>query len=96
MQTGIYRVSRPQQAPGTSIQSRILRRAADVLGGREELCAILGVGAEQLSRWIHDREVPPLHLFMRAVRVTVVSDDLRHGPEVAAERLGRRLTSTLS
>ena len=83
-------------AVATTIQTRILRRAAGVLGGRRALCEALDVRGDQLSRWIKNEEVPPLRVFMRAVRITVIEDDLSCGPEVAAQRLGRRLTSTLA
>ena len=79
-----------------TIQTRILLRAARVLGGRRDLCEALAVGREQLSRWITNEEVPPLRVFMRAVRITAIHDDLLHGPEVATHRLAQRLTSSIA
>jgi hypothetical protein len=51
----------------SSIYSRVLQKAAELLGGRSKLCRHLHVPKEDLQRWIDDKAVPPNNVFLRAV-----------------------------
>jgi hypothetical protein len=53
----------------TSIHSRALQKAAELLGGQARLCRHLQVPSEVLQAWIEDRAVPPQALFLRVVDV---------------------------
>lgn len=53
----------------TSIYSRALQKAAELLGGRARLCRHLQVPSEVLQEWIEDKAVPPQMIFLRAVDV---------------------------
>ena len=53
----------------TSIHSRTLQKAAELLGGRARLCRHLQVPASALDEWIEGRSVPPQMIFLRAVDV---------------------------
>jgi hypothetical protein len=50
-----------------SVYSRALRRAAELLGGREKLAKILQVPAVELDKWLAEREKPPRDVFLRVV-----------------------------
>jgi DNA-binding transcriptional regulator YdaS (Cro superfamily) len=44
--------------------SRVLREAAQRLGGEAELAALAGVSPEQISRWSAGGEIAPLEVFL--------------------------------
>jgi hypothetical protein len=50
-----------------SVYSRVLQRAAELIGGRAKLCQRLRIPAADLQKWIDDKSVPPRHIFLRAV-----------------------------
>jgi len=50
-----------------SVYSRALRRAAELLGGREKLVKLLQIPAADLDSWIADRAKPPRDIFLRVV-----------------------------
>ena len=50
-----------------SIISRTLQKAAELLGGRANLCKYLRVPSAELNRWIADEAEPPTGIFLRAV-----------------------------
>jgi len=52
-----------------SVYSRALRRAAELLGGREKLVKLLQIPAADLDSWIADRAKPPRDIFLRVVDI---------------------------
>ena len=52
---------------GSSVYSRALSRAAELLGGREKLANLLQVPAKELDRWMADQAKPPREVFLRVV-----------------------------
>jgi len=77
-----------------TIQVRILRRAAAIAGGTRALSRALGVDHDALFRWMQDRAVPPIRVFLRAVDLTVLNDCRVYGTTEAAHRLRHDLTSS--
>jgi hypothetical protein len=57
--------SRPTPAVGAPT----LRRAAEILGGRERLRRYLKVSALSLAVWMAGAEPPPVDVFLKAVDV---------------------------
>jgi len=54
-----------------SVYSRTLQKAADVIGGQANLCRHLRVPAADLQKWIDDKAVPPIGIFLRAVDLVI-------------------------
>jgi hypothetical protein len=50
-----------------SVYSRALRKAAELLGGREKLAKVLHVPAAEIDKWIADQGKPPREIFLRIV-----------------------------
>ena len=65
------------------IHSRALQRAAELLGGMQELCAYLQVPAGELQRWIANADAPPAGIFLRVVDL-IVEESARHEAEAGA------------
>jgi len=55
----------------SSVYSRTLHKAAEILGSRAKLCRELKVPAAELDKWMADKEVPPQSVFLRAVDIVV-------------------------
>ena len=51
----------------SSVYSRALQKAAELLGGREKLAEILHVTKAEIDRWIADQAKPPREIFLRIV-----------------------------
>ena len=51
----------------SSVYSRTLQQAAELIGGRAKLCRYLRVPMAELQRWIDDKAAPPIGIFLRAV-----------------------------
>jgi hypothetical protein len=51
----------------SSVYSRTLQKAAELMGGYSKLCRHLRVPLAELQRWVEDRAVPPIGVFLRAV-----------------------------
>jgi hypothetical protein len=51
----------------SSVYSRTLQKAAELIGGYSKLCRHLRVPLSELQRWVEDRAVPPIGVFLRAV-----------------------------
>src|SRR5262249_22602402 len=49
----------------STIHARALRRAADILGGKEPLRAALRVPMVRLEEWLADRSEPPMDIFLK-------------------------------
>jgi hypothetical protein len=65
----------------SSVYSRTLQKAADLLGGRKKLARVLRVPAKDLETWIADEAKPPLNVFLRAV--DLILDEGGSVPEAA-------------
>jgi hypothetical protein len=50
-----------------SVYSRTFQKVAELIGGRAKLCRYLRVPAAELDKWIEDKAVPPIGVFLRAV-----------------------------
>jgi hypothetical protein len=55
----------------SSVYSRTLQKAAEVIGGQAKLCRHLRVPAAELQKWIDDKAVPPIGIFLRAVDLII-------------------------
>jgi hypothetical protein len=54
-----------------SVYSRTLQKAAELIGGRSRLCRQLHVPMADLQKWIDDKAVPPIGVFLRAVDLVI-------------------------
>ena len=52
-----------------SVYSRALLKAAELLGGREQLARILQVPTTEIDRWIVDEAKPTREIFLRVVDI---------------------------
>lgn len=50
-----------------TVYSRALRKAAELLGGREKLAKVLQVPAAEIDKWTADQGKPPREVFLRIV-----------------------------
>lgn len=51
----------------SSVYSRTLQKAAELIGGYPKLCRRLQVPPLEMQRWIADKAVPPMGIFLRVV-----------------------------
>ena len=65
----------------SSVYSRALQKAADLLGGRSKLARFLRVPTKDLDGWIADEAKPPLNVFLRVVDLII--DETGTAPETA-------------
>ena len=57
-----------ENAPNT-VQVRALRRAAEILGGKDKLRAALRVPMSSLDQWLDGKVAPPMDVFLKAVDI---------------------------
>ena len=50
-----------------SVYSRAVRKATELLGGREKLSKVLQVPGAEIDKWIADQAKPPREIFLRIV-----------------------------
>jgi hypothetical protein len=55
----------------SSVYSKALQKSAELAGGRAKLCRQLRVPMADLERWIADKAVPPIAIFLRAVDLII-------------------------
>ena len=55
----------------SSVYSRTLQKAADLLGSRKKLARVLRVPTKDLDSWIADEVKPPLNVFLRVVDLII-------------------------
>jgi hypothetical protein len=55
----------------SSVYSRTLQKAADLIGGRKKLARVLRVPTKDLEAWIADEAKPPLNVFLRVVDLII-------------------------
>jgi hypothetical protein len=51
----------------TSVYSRALQKAAELVGGQRKLSRHLQVPEAELQKWIGDQAIPPTAIFLRAI-----------------------------
>lgn len=67
----------------TSVYSRALQRAAELLGGRDTLAKLLQIPAAEIDKWIADQGKPPREVFLRIV--DLILDETAPPPAAAGE-----------
>lgn len=68
----------------SSIHSRAVAKAAELLGGRAELARVLEVAHADVERWITTDEKPPREVFLRVVDI-ILDETAGSGPGDAPE-----------
>ncbi|HET7362830.1 MAG TPA: hypothetical protein VFJ70_04565 [Burkholderiales bacterium] len=63
-----------------SVYSRALLRAAELLGGRDQLARVLRVPKDELHKWIAGDAKPPRELFLRVVDIILDETSAAGGP----------------
>ena len=54
-----------------SVQSRALRKAAELAGGQKKLAERLGVSVAEIENWIAGRTATPREIFLRVVDLII-------------------------
>ena len=62
-----------------SVYARAVRKAAELVGGRDKLAQTLQVPREEIDKWIADQKKPPREIFLRVVDLVI--DDSAAAPE---------------
>lgn len=57
----------------SEVHSRAVRKAAELLGGRDRLAKALDVPQEEIEKWISGKVTPPHEPFLRVVDIIVDS-----------------------
>ncbi|HWA36765.1 MAG TPA: hypothetical protein VG873_02785 [Burkholderiales bacterium] len=52
---------------GSSVYSRALQKAAELMGSYQKLSRYLQVPAADLQRWIDDKAIPPVAVFLKVI-----------------------------
>ncbi len=73
-----------------TVQARALRRAADILGGKDQLRAALRVPMASLEQWLDGKALPPMDVFLKAV--DIISAPTAEAKPTAAAKRARILT----
>ena len=75
-----------------SVYSRALLKAAELLGGRDQLARILQVSTTEIDRWIVDEAKPSREIFLRVVDIildeTAAGADDPSGPPPGRDAAG--------
>lgn len=58
-----------------ALQPRVLRRAAEILGGEDHLCLCLHIEPPALRMWIDDQAAAPARVVHQAIEI-ILKDDL--------------------
>lgn len=61
------------------VRARTLQRAAEIMGGEQQLALHLRVTPSHLALWLEGREFPPDRIFLKAVDLVTEHDALPHG-----------------
>jgi len=64
------------------VQSRVLQRAARVVGGYGELQERLDASREDLISWIRGAAMPPVQIFVKLVEILMDAGGLGRAPPV--------------
>jgi hypothetical protein len=65
----------------TSVYSRALQKAAELVGGRDKISKLLQVPRADIDKWIADQAKPPREIFLRIVDLILNET----GPSAAGE-----------
>lgn len=71
------------------LHARVLRKAADQLGGLGALSAYLKVPTPELYQWMRGHEQPPVGVFLKAV--DLILDEPLAGPAGAPPSSGKQV-----
>ena len=74
-----------------TVYSRAVRKAAEMLGGREELARALQVAQAEIDRWILGEKKPPREVFLRVVDILIedsAGNDASGEPPAGREAAG--------
>jgi len=83
------------QAMDRDLKARLLRRACDIVGGRERLAERLEVEMHSLEFWLSARATPPDRVFMSVVDIVLEDDIARAAQDRRGNVAERRLFSPL-
>jgi hypothetical protein len=64
------------------VESRVLRRAARVVGGYGELQERLDASREDMISWIRGAAMPPVTIFVKLVEILLDAAELGRAPPV--------------
>jgi len=64
------------------VESRVLRRAARVVGGYGELQARLDASRDDMINWIRGAAMPPAAIFVKLVEILLDAAELGRAPPV--------------
>jgi hypothetical protein len=67
-----------------SVYARAVRRAAELLGGRDNLAAALQVPRAEIDKWLAEEKKPPRDMFLRVVDL-IIDDGRPAGGESGAQ-----------
>ena len=68
-----------------TVYSRAVRKAAELVGGREKLARALQVPLAEIEKWIADKGKPPREIFLRIVDLILDETGPAPGGESAGE-----------
>jgi hypothetical protein len=68
-----------------SVYSRAVRKAAEIVGGREKLARTLQVPVAEIEKWLADQKKPPREVFLRVVDLIIDDDGVAQDPSGPAE-----------
>ena len=67
-----------------SVYSRAVRKAAELVGGREKLSRTLQVPLAEIEKWLADQAKPPREIFLRVVDL-IIDDNGVADPSAPAD-----------
>jgi hypothetical protein len=65
----------------SSVYSRTLQKAVELMGSRAKLCRYLHVPTTDLDQWLSDEKTPPLGVFLRTVDLVIEETSPPRGSE---------------
>lgn len=71
------------------VRARTLKRAAEIMGGEQQLALYLKVTPSHLALWLQGIEVPPDHIFLKAVDLVTEHDTLPRSPSPGKQAVSR-------
>lgn len=57
--------------PSSNVYARAVRRAAELLGGRDNLARTLQVPLGEIEKWLAEEKKPPRELFLQVVDIVI-------------------------
>jgi hypothetical protein len=82
------RLRNDSSVTASSVYSRALLKAAELLGGRVQLARVLQVPTAEIDRWIVDEAKPPREIFLRVVDI-ILDETAAGGTDDASPPPGR-------